>query len=106
MDDGTKLPGIQITSVVFNITILDVNDPPLFLSPNVTIVPEIQEPGTVVYTIQPFDADGDEVQCYIIGGNDNTAVMVNGSAAPAFAIDPSASCNLTTASWLVRGSIT
>ncbi len=103
VDNGVKLPGIQRTSVVLSITIVNVNDPPLFLSPNVTVVDERQAPGTIVYNVLTSDEDGDAVECFIVSGNANTAQPdANGNARPAYVVP---SCNLTVNTWQVRASL-
>ncbi len=98
VDVSVKLPGIQRTSVVFNITIVNVNDPPLLYSPNVTYIPENKLPDEVVYRFVPMDEDNDTVSCFIVGNNNNTAVpRGNGTFAPAFAVNAS-SCEMFSAS--------
>jgi hypothetical protein len=74
VDNGTKLPGIQTTSVTLSITILNVNDPPLLVSPNTTGIPENSILGSTVYTFIASDEDGHAIAFAIVGGNNNTGV--------------------------------
>ncbi len=74
VDNGVKLPGIQRTSVVLSITIVNVNDPPLLVTPNVTGVPENSAIGSTVHTMLASDEDGHTVAYSIVGGNNNTGV--------------------------------
>ncbi len=74
MDDGVTIPGPQTTSVTLNITIINVNDPPLMLSPNVTGVPENSIIGSTVFTVVSSDEDGHVVTHVIAGGNVNSGV--------------------------------
>jgi hypothetical protein len=93
VDNGTKLPGPQTTSVTLNITILNVNDPPLLLSPNVTGVPENSPIGSTVYSLVSWDQDGHVVTHSIAGGNVNSGVRVCGVT--------SLCCNPVTLLWVI-----
>ena len=87
VDNGVKLPGIQRTSVVFNITIVNVNDPPLLYSSNLTIVPENSPIGSVVYRFVPMDEDNDTVTFTILSGNINTGVYPPALPTTAFTLN-------------------
>ena len=65
--------------LVFNVTIINVNDPPLLVSPNVTGVPENSIIGSTVYTFLSSDEDGNRVTYSIVGGNLNTGVRGGGA---------------------------
>ena len=97
-DNGTKVPGPQRVIVTVTVTVVDVDDPPLLTSANVTSVVENTPIGNVVYTFQSFDADGDNVTCYIIGGNFNPTPPV-GAPGPAFAVNAS-TCKMSPYTWL------
>jgi hypothetical protein len=62
--------------LVFNVTIVNRNDPPLLVSPNTTGVPENSIIGSTVYTFIASDEDGDRIAYSIVGGNLNTGVRV------------------------------
>ena len=74
VDNGIKLPGIQTTSVTLSITVLNVNDPPLLVSSNLTGIPENSIIGSTVYTFVASDEDGHAIAFTIVGGNNNTGV--------------------------------
>lgn len=54
-DNGTTLPGNQVTPVVIRVNILNANDPPWFLSPNFTSVLEYTRFGTPIMNVSYFD---------------------------------------------------
>ena len=59
---------------------------------------QVKTVNNVVYTFQSFDADGDNVTCYIIGGNFNPTPPV-GAPGPAFAVNAS-TCKMSPYTWL------
>ncbi len=79
---------------------VNINDPPLWVSANVTVVPEEQAVGTVVYTFVTSDEDNDTVSCFIVAGNVNTGsgeLDVDGRPFPAFTLQAD-SCALSVVS--------
>jgi hypothetical protein len=95
VDEGTKPPVYQRTSIIFHITVLDANDPPEITSRNYTTVDENTPVGTIVYNTTFLDQDGDKVTCALGSGNVNTAQ--NNSAA--FRVDPS-TCAISVNTWI------
>ncbi len=75
--------GSLTSRFVFNVSIVNVNDPPLLMSPNVTGIPENSVIGSTQYTFVVFDEDRDGVTMTIVSGNLNTGVT---PAVPAFSL--------------------
>ncbi len=74
------------TSLIFNITIVDVNDPPLLSSPNVTSVPENSPLGSTSYQFRYVDDENHAVAYSIVGGNLNTGVYPPVTPSAAFVV--------------------
>ena len=98
-DNGTKIPGPQRTIVTVNITVLDLNDPPLLTSPNVTSVENNVTVGTIFYRYDSFDEDGDTVTCGIISGQVELVPPRNKPGGVKFAVNAT-TCELYVAGFL------
>ena len=70
----TNYLGVITTRFVLNISVVNMNDPPLLTSPNVTGIPENSALGSTQYQFVSFDEDADVVNYTIIAGNNNTGV--------------------------------
>ncbi len=79
--------GPKTSRFPLNITIVNVNDPPLLYSSNLTIVPENSLIGSVVYRFVPMDEDNDTVTFTILSGNINTGVYPPALPTTAFTLN-------------------
>ena len=88
VDTSSVEPLVVNVSFVINVTLVDVNDPPLLASPSTIPYPENWPVGDAyTYVVASEEDVNDTVTYTIVGGNDNPLPAAGG--APAFALNAS-----------------